>query len=316
MRKRSNYKSGNADHSNRSDPFPGDPQFIGALHRGLEILRCFRVTDGSLGNQELAERSGLPKATVSRLTYTLSKLGYLVYLNDEGKYRMGVPVLGLGYACLGGMKIRETAQPHMQELADYAGDGALVSLGGRDDLSIIYVACARSPGVISLQLNVGSRISLARSSIGRAYLAAIKDEEREALMERLRGHYGEQRWPKIRRSIHASIEEIRTRGFCLIEDWAPQVNAVGVPFRHSQPDPSMLAFNIGGPSYVLTAERLRKDLGPRLVDMANKVASFGQSAMPIPVQAADRKQGISRPKPRISRPKLRSSRPEPRRRRK
>jgi len=297
LKKRTNYHSGN-EHSTRGDPFPGDPQFIGALHRGLEILRCYRVTDGSLGNQELAERSGLPKATVSRLTYTLSKLGYLVYLSDEGKYRMGVPVLGLGYACLGGMKIRETAQPHMQELADYAGDGALVSLGGRDDLSIIYVACARSAGVISLQLNVGSRISMARSSIGRAYLAAVKEEERETIMERLSVHYGEQRWPKIRKSIRASIEEIRTRGFCLIEDWAPQVNAVGVPFRHSQSEPSMLAFNIGGPSYVLTAERLRKDLGPRLVDMANKVASFGHPAMPIPAQPATRKQSISRAKPR------------------
>lgn len=295
MRKRSNYKSGNSDHSNRNDPFPGDPQFVGALHRGLEILRCFRVADGSLGNQELAERSGLPKATVSRLTYTLSKLGYLVYLNDDGKYRMGVPVLGLGYACLGGMKIRETAQPYMQELADYAGDGALVSLGGRDDLSIIYVACARSAGVISLQLNVGSRISLARSSIGRAYLATVKDEEREAIMQRLRVHYGEQRWPKIRKSILKSIEEIKTRGFCLIEDWAPQVNAVGVPFRHSELTPSMLAFNIGGPSYVLTAERLRKDLGPRLVDMANKVASFGHSAAPSAL-VPHRKQSISRPK--------------------
>ena len=280
MRKRSNYESGNAGDSTRGDPFPGDPQFIGALYRGLEILRCFRVTDGSLGNQELAERSGLPKATVSRLTYTLSKLGYLVYLNDEGRYRMGVPVLGLGYACLGGMKIRETAQSYMQELADCAGDGALVSLGGRDDLSVIFVACARSAGAISLQLGVGSRISLARSSVGRAYLAAIKDEEREALMERLCVHYGAERWPKIRKGILASIGEIRTQGFCLVRDWAPQVNAVGVPFRHSQTDPSMLAFTIGGPSYVLTAERLRKDLGPRLVDMANKVASFGYSIMP------------------------------------
>jgi DNA-binding IclR family transcriptional regulator len=289
LRKRSNYKSGNAEALHRDDPFPGDRQFIGALHRGLEILRCFRAADGPLGNQELAERSGLPKATVSRLTYTLSRLGYLVYLNSEGKYRMGVPVLGLGYACLGGMKIRETAQPHMQDLADFAGDGALVSLGGRDDLSMIYVACARSAGVISLQLNVGSRISLARSSIGRAYLASVKDEEREALMVRLRVHYGEERWPQIRKGILRSIEEIRAQGFCLVEDWNPQVNAVGVPFRHSQPDLSMLAFNIGGPSYVLTAERLRKNLGPRLVEMVNKVASFDHSAMPFPAHALEQK---------------------------
>ena len=240
------------------------------MHRGLEILRCFRPDDGPLGNQELAERTGLPKATVSRLTYTLSKLGYLDYLNEEGKYRMGVPVLGLGYACLGGMKILETVQPHLQELADYAGDGALVVLGGRDDLKMIYLACARSVGVISLQLNVGSRISLARSSVGRAYIAAMKQDEREALLERLREHYGEDRWPPIRQGILRSIEEIRAQGYCLnIGDWHPHISAVATPFRHMQSDLPLFGFSIGGPTYVLTPERLRT-LGSRLVEMSYK----------------------------------------------
>lgn len=274
MRKRHNHKSG-AGASHRAS---GDRQFVGTLHRGLEILRCFRPDDGPLGNQELAQRTGLPKATVSRLTYTLSKLGYLDYLNEEGKYRMGVPVLGLGYACLGGMKILETVQPHLQELADYAGDGALVVLGGRDDLKMIYLACARSVGVISLQLNVGSRISLARSSVGRAYIAAMKQDEREALLERLRAHYGEDRWPPIRQGILRSIEEIRTQGYCLnIGDWHPHISAVATPFRHMQSDLPLFGFSIGGPAYVLTPERLRT-LGLRLVEMSYKVLAKAKAA--------------------------------------
>ena len=108
---------------------------------------------------ELAERTGLPNSTVSRLTFTLLKSGYLVYDEGTGRYRMGVPVLSLGYACLAGMQVRETAQVYMQELADEAGDGVLVALGGRDDMAITYIAAARSEGVISLQLSVGSRIS-------------------------------------------------------------------------------------------------------------------------------------------------------------
>lgn len=111
-----------------------DRQFVTALQRGLDILRCFRPTDGALGNQELAERSGLPNSTVSRLTYTLSKLGYLVYIEETGRYRMGVPVLGLGYACLGGLKVRDTAQPYMDALAEHAGDGILVAMGSREAL--------------------------------------------------------------------------------------------------------------------------------------------------------------------------------------
>ncbi|WP_245986003.1 IclR family transcriptional regulator [Azospirillum thermophilum] len=214
MKKRTNPVTADVEAVEGDDPFPGDRQFVVALYRGLELLRCFRPTDTALGNQELAQRSGLPKATVSRLTYTLSKLGYLVYLEDSGKYRMGVPVLGLGYACLGGMRIGETAQPYLQELAELAGDGVVAGVGGRDDLSMIYIGCARSAGVLSLQLTIGSRISLGRSSMGRACLAGVGEEERAALMRKLRARAGEERWPRIEDGILRAVDEVRSRGFC------------------------------------------------------------------------------------------------------
>lgn len=258
------------------DEHATDRQFVVALQRGLDILRCIRPTDSALGNQDFAERTGLPKATVSRLTYTLSKLGYLVYLEDSGRYRMGVPVLGLGYACLAGLKIRETAQPYMQRLADEAGDGVMVSLGGRDNLSMIYIACARSAGIVSLQLNVGSRISLARSGMGWAYLSAIDDAERESLLPQLRARVGEERWPHIEKRLKQAAEEIATRGFCAnFGDWNVQVNSVAVPFRMPNRDMPVLAFNCGGPSYVLPRERLENELGPRLVDLARNVSAAG-----------------------------------------
>ena len=59
-----------------------DRHFVEALARGLEILACFRQKDGLLGNQELARRCGLAKSTVSRLTYTLTKLVYLTHVEE------------------------------------------------------------------------------------------------------------------------------------------------------------------------------------------------------------------------------------------
>jgi hypothetical protein len=74
-----------APHPSRAEAVAGatngakDRKFVAALARGLDILRVFTPNDGLLGNQEIAQRSGLPKATVSRLTYTLRRLGYLDY---------------------------------------------------------------------------------------------------------------------------------------------------------------------------------------------------------------------------------------------
>lgn len=257
-------------------PASGDRQFVTALQRGLDILRAFRPADTALGNQELAERSGLPNSTVSRLTYTLSKLGYLVYLEETGKYRMGVPVLGLGYACLSGLKVREVAQPYLDALAEHAGNGILVAMGGRDEFSMIYVACARSPGVVSLQLNVGSRISLARSSMGRAYLAAAPAGEREALLRGIEARTDKARWPQLHEEILRAIEEIETRGFCLNSgEWHADVNSVGVPLVPLHGGGPVLALNCGGPAYLLPRERLENDLGPRMAAMAKKIRHSG-----------------------------------------
>lgn len=257
-------------------PASGDRQFVTALQRGLDILRAFRPADTALGNQELAERSGLPNSTVSRLTYTLSKLGYLVYVEETGKYRMGVPVLGLGYACLSGLKVREVAQPYLDALAEHAGNGILVAMGGRDEFSMIYVACARSPGVVSLQLNVGSRISLARSSMGRAYLAAAPARERETLLRGIEARTDKARWPQLHEEILRAIEEIETRGFCLNSgEWHADVNSVGVPLVPVHGGGPVLALNCGGPAYLLPRERLENDLGPRMAEMVKKIRYSG-----------------------------------------
>lgn len=253
----------------------GDRQFVTALQRGLDLLRAFTPRDSAgLSNRELADRTGLPNSTVSRLSYTLLKLGYLVYDEGTGRYRMGLPVLGLGYACLGGLKVRETAQVHMQQLADECGDGVLVALGGRDDMTMTYIACARAArGMISLQLNVGSRISLARSAMGRAYIAGCSDFERAQIMERLAERYDPQDVSRLRQEISEAAAQIAQRGFYVSEGkWQSDVNAISVPYRAPQGDAPMLAFNLGGPAFILPKARLVDELGPKLVHLVNMVS--------------------------------------------
>ena len=80
-----------------------DRKFVSALARGLEVLRCFRPGEASLSNNDISERTGLPKPTVTRLTHTLRKLGYLVYSEKTGNYQLGSGVLSLGYGVLSGI---------------------------------------------------------------------------------------------------------------------------------------------------------------------------------------------------------------------
>ena len=268
MRKRTAEGDGTA-----SAPPQTERQFINSLHRGLEVLRAFRPEDrAGLSNGDLAERTGLPNSTVSRLTYTLLQTGYLTYDSHTGRYRMGVPVLSLGYACLSGISVREAAQSYMQELADSCGEGVLVALGGRDARTMTYLACARSRSVITLQLGVGSRISLGRSAMGRAYIAACPDDERQRIMAELKRHYDKDAWPALRDGIRDAAAQIADRGFYAnFGEWQPDVNAIAVPFAGRPGDP-LLCFNLGGPSTYLARERLESELGARLVELARTMA--------------------------------------------
>lgn len=248
-----------------------DRQFIASLHKGLDVLRNLAHVNRPLGNKEISELTGFPKATVSRITYTLARLGYLRYLPDTGKYVLGLPVLGLGYACLAGLNFAEAAKPLMQQLAD--GVDAMVALGSRDEFSMLYVAESHSRGPVALQLRAGSRISMVRSSMGRAYLAGLPAAERAPLLDALAEHTGE-RWPLYRDQIDAAIDEVAEHGFCCnFGDWYPEVNSVGVPYVPGDGSPVM-AFNCGAPNFIISPQRAREEIGPRLVAM---VAQLGRA---------------------------------------
>ena len=249
---------------------PGDRQFVAALARGLEVLRAFRPNDGLLGNLEISERTNLPRPTVTRLTYTLTKLGYLTYLERLGRYKLAPAALSIGYAAMANFRIREVAQPFMQAVADDAS--ASVALGGRDRLSMVYIGHCRSETQgISVRLDVGSRLPIATSAMGRAYLAALPQADRDETCELIRHRAGAD-WPRIKASIEEGIEQVATHGFAMsVGEWQQDVNGVGVPFV---PDDGsgILAFNCGAPAFRIDRDRLQNELGPRLVSMVQSIS--------------------------------------------
>src|SRR5579863_5708303 len=164
-----------------------DRSFVVALSRGLDVLRAFQPNDGLLGNQEIAARTKLPKPTISRLTYTLTKLGYLTPVPRFEKYQLAPAAMALGYAALTNLGVRHLSEPYREELMRETG-GA-VAIGGRDRLSMIYFGQSRGM-TLGVQLDVGSRVPIATTAMGRAYLWALPEDERNELLQELKEHYG------------------------------------------------------------------------------------------------------------------------------
>jgi DNA-binding IclR family transcriptional regulator len=252
-------------------PRDDDRQFVTALARGLEVLSCFRARDKALGNLDIAQRCNLPKSTVSRLTHTLTQLGYLTLDEASGKYRLGTATLSLGSTALARMDIRQMARPLMQELAD--ASKAMVSLGTRDRLSMIYVENCRSTSALTLSLDVGSRIPIATTAMGRAYLAVASARERAAIFDDLAA-LDELAWPALKRGIDQALDEVRTLGVaCSFGDWQPDVNAIAVGFDPGGGMP-LMAINCGGPAFQLAPEFLLGEVRPRLLDLVRRLGEM------------------------------------------
>jgi DNA-binding IclR family transcriptional regulator len=246
-----------------------DRHFVNALARGLELLACFRHGDRMLGNQDLARRCGLPKSTVSRLTNTLTKLGYLVFVEESAKYSLGTATLSLGSAMLARLDIRKLAHPLMQELAEFGQ--CMVSLGTRDRLSMVYIDVARGSAAVTLRLDMGARIQIATSAMGRAYLTAVTPQERDEIMGRVRELAPDDRWPALDEGVAQAMRDISDLGVCCsFGEWQKDVNAIAVPVRPGGGLPPM-PINCGAPAYMVSKDFLLEKVRPRLIALAHEL---------------------------------------------
>ncbi|KND55789.1 Transcriptional regulator, IclR family [Candidatus Paraburkholderia kirkii] len=85
---------------------------------GLEVLSAFHAERAPLSNAELVRRTGLSKATVSRLMTTLIRIGFLRRAGGVRLFELGAGALSIGHAYLETSPVTRTANPYLQELAD------------------------------------------------------------------------------------------------------------------------------------------------------------------------------------------------------
>lgn len=244
-------------------------QFVTALARGLEVLRCFRPGDRLLGNKDIARRTGLPRPTICRLTYTLTRMGYLNYSEKLGKYQLGTAVLSMGYSLLSNLDILRIATPLMQEMADYSN--ATVGIGARDRLGMVYLkGCYSTKATPSLNMEAGTSIAIATTSMGKALLCGLPEREREVLMNHIRSENpGE--WPLRKAGIEQALRYYQEHGFCYsIGEWRKDVCGVAVPMLPAVGS-QLLSFNCAAPTFVLKRQMIEEDIGPRMVHMVRSI---------------------------------------------
>lgn len=242
---------------------PAAKDEVSALARGLALLRAVAQASEPMSNRDLAGATGIPKPTVSRLAATLQAGGFLRQSADSERFTLGPALLQLGNAFLRTFDFRNHARAHLSELAEAAG--ANVHLAVRDGLDVVIIDALRPrTALITSRMDVGSRMEIATSAAGRAYLAALPLAQRAPLLAELRAAAGD-RWPALKERLDAAAAEYFERGYCSsFGEWHPEINAVGIALHG--PRGEVYAVSVGGPAYKLTQELLLERVAPKLVE--------------------------------------------------
>lgn len=186
---------------------------IASLAKGLRVLECFGAERPRLAIADVAEMTGLDRATARRCLLTFHTLGYADY---DGKFFSLTPrVLRLGMGALAALPLPQIVQPWLDQLSEQIGQSCSVSI--LDGTEIVYVARAAQRRVMSIGLMPGSRLPAHCTSMGRVLLAALPESGARAVIE------GSDLTPRTPRSltdpeeIMAAISEVRAGGYAVID---------------------------------------------------------------------------------------------------
>ncbi|SCX56571.1 IclR family transcriptional regulator [Variovorax sp. EL159] len=214
-----------------------------SLERGLALLRAFRHGVDVLTNAELADRTQLPRPTVSRLTRSLVDAGFLAYDIEQRGYRLTATCLSLALSYRSSEQTLAQALPLMRALAE--GRRVNVGLAVADQLEMVYLDSVRFSRLgIFRRILPGSRLPIASTSLGCAFLAGMQATERKVLLGRLRKAHGSD-WPALQRQVDAALDAVRDQGFCHA-NWAAGMTAVALPLR--APSGGLYAMNVSFPT--------------------------------------------------------------------
>ncbi len=255
----------------KSGEISDDRDFVNALGRGLIVLEAFSSSaDVWLNGMEVAEKVGLPKPTTSRLLQALRSQGYLHYSPNRRQYRLGASVLSLGFAAREPFSLGDLVKPYLRELADEYNVHA--SLAARDRLDVIEVEVCHSVNTLmTLRLEVGSRIPLAGTATGHALIAPLPDAEKEYLFGRLRERH-HKHWAELEASIDSGCQEVAELGYTTkAASWNTDINGVAAPLvvpGGASGGGSGYALACGAPARHLPLAKQRK-IGQRLVEIAH-----------------------------------------------
>src|SRR3954454_6434865 len=253
----------------------GEGDVIQVVSRAFDVLRCFEGHEARLGNLEISNRCGLPRSTVSRLTHTLTRMGQLVYLPRDQKYRIGPSAVAMSTSMTRGLQLRNLIRERLEDVAErFPGTVGFVI---PDQFHLVYLEYARSVGALGLHETTGSRISMASTAAGHAYVAALEPEVGDALLAEMERDMPDAA-QALRPRLASNRQHLKEHGYvtaCGL--WSPHINGLALPLWSPQYQ-TYVVLTIGLLSEMYDEQRLHEKVAEPMRDLGRSVTALLQGA--------------------------------------
>jgi len=242
-------------------------EFVRSVDRAFAIVRAFGRENPSLTLSQVAERTGLTRASARRFLLTLQALGYV---GSEGRQFFLRPrILDLGFAYLSSVPVFDIVETHMEAMVQQVQESSSASV--LDGTDVIYTIRVPTRRIMSVQIEVGTRLPAYATSMGRVLLAALAPAQ-------LDDYFHQAKMQKLtpltvtdQKGVRAAIDRAREQGWCLLDqELEVGVRSVAVPL-HDSVGRVFAAMNISTNATRVPAERLLGEHLPLLRKTAGAI---------------------------------------------
>ena len=235
-------------------------EFVRSVERAFAIVRAFGRESPTLTLSQVAARTGLTRATARRFLLTLESLGYIG--SDGRQFFLRARILDLGFAYLSSVPLLDIVEAHMEAMVQEVQESSSASV--LDSTDIIYTVRVPTKRIMSVQIEVGTRLPAYATSMGRVLLAALGAEGLDNYFHQARMEPLTPKTIADEQRLRSVLAQVREQGWCLVDqELEVGVRSVAVPL-HDSAGRVFAAMNISTNATRVPAARLLGDHLPLL----------------------------------------------------
>jgi len=251
-----------------SEPEDKSRYYLQSLAKGLTVLQALAEAKQTLSLSDVARAAATSNATATRICYTLRRLGF-IGRDRQRRFFLTPKVLSLGHAAVSSLGWRNVAQHYLERLS--ADIGETVNLSVLDGAELVYIARVNTDRILPFDLQLGSRLPVYCTAMGKVLMAFSPPETVSAVLEQVSFAPLTHRTITNREDYLHELEKVRAKGYAVNdEELSVGLRSVAAPIMDGQ-GRSRAAINIAVPTTRYTLTRLEEELAPAALRTAREI---------------------------------------------